>query len=62
MENVHFDEVSGDASWPPDYSNHPNNTQKVPGLNPGILVKVEEDVVGFQVNHSPLHLEVSGAV
>ena len=59
MENIHFDEVLGDASRPPEYSNHPKNNQKGPGLNPGILVTVEEDVVGFQGHHSPLHLEGS---
>ena len=31
-------------------------------MNNGILVKVEEDVVGFQGNHIPHHLEGSGAV
>ena len=56
MEDIHFDEISGDASWPTDYSNHPKNNQKIPGLNTGILVTVEEDVVGFQGFHSPLHL------
>ena len=25
MVNIHFDEVLGDASRPPDYSNHPKN-------------------------------------
>ena len=38
---MNFDEVSGDASQPPDYTNHPKNNRKGPGLNPGILVKVE---------------------
>ena len=47
MENIHFDEVSGNASRPTDYSNHPKNNQKGPGLNPGILMTVEEDVVVF---------------
>ena len=41
MKNIHFDEFSGDISWPPDYSNHPNNNKKGPGFNPGILMKVE---------------------
>ena len=62
MENIHFDEVSGDASRPPDHSNHPKNNQNVRGLNPVILETVEEDVVGFQGHHSPLDLEGSGAV
>ena len=58
---MHFDEVSGDASRPPDYPNHPKNNKKGTGLNPGILVTVEEYVVGFQGYHSPQHLEGSGA-
>ena len=56
MENMHFDEVSGDASWPPDYPNHPKNNQKGPGLNTIILVTAEEYVVGLQGHHSPQHL------
>ena len=31
MENTHFDEVSGDESRPPDYTNYPKNNQKGPG-------------------------------
>ena len=53
---MHFDEVPADASWPPDYPNHRKNNKKGPGLNPGILVTVQEDVVGFQGHHSPHHL------
>ena len=56
MKNIHSDEVSGDASWPPGYPNHPKNNKKVPGLNPSILVTVEKDVEGFQVHHSPQQL------
>ena len=57
-----FDELSGDVSQPPNYSNHPKNNQKFPGLNPIILVTVEEDVVGFQGHHSPLNLGGSGSM
>ena len=57
MENIYFEEVSSDALRPPDYPNHPKNNQKELGLNPGILVKVEDDVVGFQGHHVPHHLE-----
>ena len=53
MENMHFDELLGNASQPPDYPNHPKNNQKGPSLNAGILVTVEEDMVGFQGHHSP---------
>ena len=59
---MHFDEVSGDASRPPDYPNHPKNNKKGTGLNPGILVTVEEYVVGFQGRHISHHLEGSGTV
>ena len=41
MKNMHFDEVSGDASSPTDYTNHLKNDKKVSGLNPGILVTLE---------------------
>ena len=51
-----FDEVSGDASQPTDYPNHPNINQK------GILVKVEEDMVGLQSHYSPQHFDGSGDV
>ena len=44
---MNFDEVPGDAPWPPDYPNHPKNNKKGPILNPGILVTAEEYVVGF---------------
>ena len=54
--------MSGDASQPPDFPNHPKNNKKGLGLNTGILVTVEEDVTGFQGHHSPHNLEVSGAV
>ena len=56
MENIHFYEVSGAASRYAVYSNHPKNNQNRQGLNPGILMTVEEDVLGFQVHHSPLCL------
>ena len=59
---MHFDEVSGDASRNPDYPNHPKNNKKGPGLNPCILVTVEEEVVGFQGRHISQHLEGSGNV
>ena len=62
MKDIHFDEVSGDSSRPPDYPNHPNNNRKGLSLNPGILATVEEELVGFQSRHSPKHLEGSGAV
>ena len=62
MENMHFGEVSGDASWPSDYTEQPKNNQKGPVFNPGILVTVEEDMVGFQVHRSQHNLEGSGAV
>ena len=59
---MYLDEVSGDASWPSYYTNHSKNNQKGTGLNTGILVTVEEDVVGFQSHHIPQHLEGSGDV
>ena len=59
---MHLDEVSGDASRPPDYPNHSKNNQNGTGLNPVILVTVEEDVVGFQGHHIPQHLEGSDAM
>ena len=62
MENMHFDELLGNASQPPDHTNHPKNNQKGPSLNAGILVTVEEDMVGFQVHRSQHNLEGSGAV
>ena len=56
IENIHFDEVSGDASRPLDYANRPKNNQKGPGLNHSLLG------VGFQSHHIPLPLEGSSAV
>ena len=38
------------------------NNQNGLGLNTGMLVTVEEDVVGLQGNRSPHHLEGSGTV
>ena len=54
--------MSGNASRPTDYSNHPNNNQKTLGFNPGILVTVEEYVIGLRGHHIVFHLEGSGAV
>ena len=62
MEYVYFNEVSGDASWPPYYPNQPKKNQNGLGLNPGILVTVEEDLVGYQGHHNTQHLEGSGDV
>ena len=59
---MNFDEVSGDVSRPPDDLNRPKNKKKRPGFNPGILVTVEEYVVGFQGHHSSQNLEGSGDV
>ena len=54
--------MSGDASQPPGYTNHPKNNKKGLGLNTGILVTVEEYVAELQGHHNPHNLEVSGAV
>ena len=45
--------MSGGASQPTDYTNHQKNNQKGPVFDTGILVIVEEDVVGFQGHQSP---------
>ena len=59
---MNFYEVSGDASQPTDDPKNPKNNQKGPGLDPGILVTVQEDVVGLHGQHSPQNLEGSGDV
>ena len=54
--------MSCGASRPTDYTNHQKNNQKGPVFDTGILVIVEEDVVGFQGHHDALNLEGNGDV